>query len=73
MKIEDIQIGYYIKDIEDGDLYFFGIVTSVNPINYLLIAELCDGKLYPPTQTGIIPLQWSELEVFIDNKWHKVI
>lgn len=73
MKIEDIKVGDYIKDIEDGDCYFYGIVSSIHPINYVVLVDFWDGVFHPAKSLDAIPLQWSELEVFRNDKWHKVI
>ena len=38
-----IQIGDFIRDIEDGDCYYEGIVISINPVEYRITSVMWCG------------------------------
>ena len=62
-------IGDIIRDIEDGDCYYEGIVTELNPIKYKITNVLwCDEE--DDSMNGqISELKWWLLEKLIDGNW----
>ena len=39
-----MNVGDRIRDIEDGDCYFEGVIVSLNPIKYKIKKIIWDGK-----------------------------
>jgi hypothetical protein len=72
MTIFDIKVGDKIRDIEDGDCYFEGTVTSLNPLMYLFERELWCNEFKEIHNGDVKELQWYLLEVYIDDKWVKI-
>jgi hypothetical protein len=62
-------IGDIIRDIEDGDCFYEGIVVNVNPIKYKITKILWCNELDNSMNGEIIELKWWILEKLIDSKW----
>ncbi len=74
MRISELKIGDLIRDIEDGDCLFEGVIVSLNPIQYEVKRIIWDGckTKEDDFDEPIIGLQWYWLEVLRDGKFIKV-
>lgn len=64
-----INIGDAIRDIEDGDCFFEGIVLSLNPIKYKITNIFWGGEQDNSRNGEITELQWYILKVYKDSEW----
>lgn len=70
---DNLKIGDYIKDIEDGDFWFEGVVTEIvdeNTFFYKLekVYFMDDGYVEDDEEIGtIIPRRWYWLEIMLDE------
>ena len=62
-------IGDVIRDIEDGDCYYEGVVVSINPIQYKITKILWCNELDNSMDGKITELNWWILEKFDGLKW----
>jgi hypothetical protein len=62
-------IGEKIRDIEDGDCYYEGIVVSLNPIKYEITNIVWCGEIDDSMNGEIIELKWWILEIYKNNSW----
>jgi hypothetical protein len=67
-----IQIGDLIRDIEDSDCYFEGIVTSLNPIVYKITNIVWSREIDSSKNGEITFLKWWCIEVFKNSQWVKI-
>ena len=59
--MKEAKIGDKIRDIEDGDCYFEGVVTRVSPLQYLLNRIVWNGEEEPDSNLigqEITPRRW---------------
>ncbi len=68
----DLCLGDMIRDIEDGDCYYEGIVVSLNPIAYKVTQVLWCNELDNTMNGEILELQWYCLEKLHGNKWFRL-
>ena len=62
-------IGDIIRDVEDSDCFYEGIVVYVNPIKYKITKIIWCNELDNSMDGEIIELNWWILEKLIDSKW----
>jgi hypothetical protein len=62
-------IGDVIRDIEDGDCYYEGVVVSINPIQYKITKILWCNELDNSMDGEISELKWWRLEKLDGLKW----
>jgi hypothetical protein len=62
-------IGDVIRDIEDGDCYYEGVVVSINPIQYKITKILWCNELDNSMDGEISELKWWILEKLDGLKW----
>lgn len=68
--LKDYKVGDYIKDIEDGDFWFEGIITKIinnYHLEYKLQKVYFDGEYIDKEIGIIITRRWSWLEKLIDE------
>ena len=70
MKI-NIELGTKIRDIEDCDAYFEGVVVELNPLKYKITNIVWNGKIDTSMNGQIIRPKWWQIEIFINNTWVK--
>jgi hypothetical protein len=58
-----MNIGAKIRDIEDGDCYYEGVVVSLDPIMYRVTNILWSGEIDDSMNGLIIGLKWWQLEI----------
>jgi hypothetical protein len=59
----DMQIGDKIRDIEDGDAYFEGIIVNLIPLEYKITNIVWGGKVDTSMNGQIIQPRWWQLEL----------
>jgi hypothetical protein len=59
----DIEIGSIIRDIEDGDCYYEGIVVELIPIKYKITNIVWGGKIDTSMNGQVIELKWWQVEL----------
>ena len=62
-------IGDVIRDIEDGDCYYEGVVVSINPIQDKITKILWCNELDNSMDGEISELKWWRLEKLDGLKW----
>lgn len=67
--MHNLFIGDIIRDIEDGDCYYEGIVVSVNPLRYKITNTLWCNELDNSMNGEVLELKWWILEKFDGLKW----
>ena len=67
-----IEVGSRIRDIEDGDCYYEGVVVSINPIKYRIKSILWNDEYDDSMNNQVIKLRWWLLEIFKNGKWIKI-
>jgi hypothetical protein len=58
-----LEIGSKIRDIEDGDCYYEGVVVELNPIKYKITNIVWGGKVDTSMNCQIIQPRWWQLEL----------
>lgn len=62
-KENDLKIGDTIRDMEDNDCYYEGVVVSLNPLKYKIQRTVWDGEEGPDEMIGRITEQmWWYIE-----------
>ena len=64
-----IEIGDIIRDIEDGDCYYEGVVVELNPIKYKVTHVIWIGENDDSMNGNVTELQWWRLEKQENGKW----
>jgi hypothetical protein len=60
---EQFKIGDRIKDLEDEDCYYEGVVTQLNPLKYIVDKFVWHGKEWEDVVIGKeIELEWYYIE-----------
>lgn len=67
-----LQVGDIIRDVEDGDCYYEGIVVSTNPIQYEITNIVWSGEVESRSNGNVTKLRWWILEVLKDGKFIQV-
>ena len=67
-----MKIGDKIKDIEDGDCYYEGIIVELNPLRYKVTNVLWSNENDNSMNGEIIRLKWWQVELFKNNEWINV-
>jgi hypothetical protein len=67
-----IQEGTKIRDLEDGDCYFEGVVVELNPLKYEITNIVWGGEIDSTMNGQIIRPKWWQLEVYMNNEWVKI-
>ena len=60
--ILDLRIGDIIRDIEDGDCYYEGVVCELNPVKYEITAVVWNAQNDYSMNGIITELKWWILE-----------
>lgn len=71
----ELKQGDIIRDIEDGDCYYEGIVTVVfnnKPEIYMIQRIVWNGVEDKSEEGNFVSPQWWYLEVLIDGNWVKL-
>ena len=58
-----MEIGDKIRDIEDGDCYYEGIVVELIPIKYKITNIVWGGKVDTSMNGRVIELKWWQVEL----------
>jgi hypothetical protein len=64
-----MNIGDKIRDIEDGDCYYEGIVVELNPMKYKITNIIWDGQVDDSMNGQVIKQKWW----YIENEDGKMI
>jgi hypothetical protein len=67
-----LETGTKIRDIEDGDAYFEGVIVELNPLKYQITNIVWGGKIDASMNGQIIRPKWWQLEVYINNQWVRI-
>ena len=57
-----MKIGDKIRDIEDGDCYYEGIVVELNPMKYKITNIIWDGQVDDSMNGQVIKQKWWYIE-----------
>ena len=57
-----MEIGDKIRDIEDGDCYYEGIVVELNPMKYEITNIIWDGQVDDSMNGQVIKQKWWYIE-----------
>jgi len=63
-----MKIGDKIRDVEDGDCYYEGVIVELNPIKYKITNIVWSGEIDNSMNGNIIESRWWWLEVLKENK-----
>ena len=58
-----MKIGDKIRDIEDGDCYYEGVVVHIEPLRYKITNILWSGEVDDSMNGEVIELRWTWIEV----------
>ena len=65
-----IKVGDRIRDVEDSDCYFEGIVTALSPFSYLCDKVVWNGEEDNGDPVGCeVYKQWWVIQKHVDGKW----
>lgn len=64
----DIEIGSKIRDIEDGDCYFEGVVMELNPLKYKITNIVWGGEIDTSMNGQVIQPRWWQIELIKNEK-----
>jgi hypothetical protein len=67
-----LETGTKIRDIEDGDAYFQGVIVELNPLKYKITNVVWNGEIDTSMNGQIIRPKWWQLEVYINNEWIRI-
>tara|TARA_R110002074_G_scaffold233749_1_gene405410 strand:+ start:452 stop:658 length:207 start_codon:yes stop_codon:yes gene_type:complete len=67
-----MKIGDKIRDIEDGDCYYEGLVIGLNPLKYRIINILWCDEIDSSMNGEVTELRWWQVEVFKNDEWVNV-
>lgn len=59
----EINVGDRIRDIEDGDCYYEGIVVSLNPVKYKITSILWSNEIDNSMNGEVIESKWWFIKV----------
>lgn len=65
----ELNIGDIIRDVEDSDCYFEGVVVEINPVKYRITSSVWNGEIDNSANGLLSELKWWELEKLHNNKW----
>jgi len=65
----NLTIGDKIRDIEDGDCFYEGIVTGLNPVKYKITNILWNNEVDKSMNGQEIKLSWYIIQVYKNDKW----
>ena len=68
-----MEIGDKIRDIEDDDCYYEGIVVELKPLKYKVTNILWCGEIDSSMNGQFIELKWWQVEVFKNSEWVTII
>ena len=72
MQENNINIGDVIRDVEDGDCYYQGVVVSLNPIQYKITNVVWNGENDNYINGDVYELKWWKLQKLNNNKWEEI-
>ena len=64
-----MKIGDKIRDVEDGDCYYEGIVVQLDPVKYKITNIIWSNEVRPYQNGTVLELTWWYVEVLKDNAW----
>jgi hypothetical protein len=67
-----LETGTKIRDIEDGDAYFEGVIVELNPLKYKITNIVWGDRVDTSMNGQIIRPKWWQLEVYINNEWIRI-
>ena len=67
-----MKIGDKIRDIEDGDCYYEGVVVQLNPLKYKITTILWCDEVDNSMNGHVIGLKWWKVELYKNSKWVNV-
>ena len=65
----DLSIGDTIRDVEDGECYYEGVVVSTNPIKYKVTNIVWNGEIDTSHNGKIFFLHWWYVVVLKDGEF----
>jgi hypothetical protein len=67
-----MEIGDKIRDIEDGDCYYEGVIVGLKPLKYKVTNIIWCGEIFNSMNGQVIELKWWKVEVFKNDEWVNV-
>lgn len=59
-----MKIGDKIRDIEDGDCYYEGIIVQLNPLKYKITNIIWCNEIDNSMNGEIIQMKWWKMELY---------
>jgi|TARA_R110002167_G_scaffold152441_1_gene346427 hypothetical protein len=59
-----MKIGDKIRDIEDGDCYYEGIIVELNPLKYKITNIIWCNEIDNSMNGEIIQMKWWKMELY---------
>lgn len=67
-----LNVGDTIRDIEDGDCFYEGIVVSLNPLKYKVTNIVWCGDIDNSLNETIIEQKWWVIKVLINGEFVEI-
>ena len=64
-----MKTGDKIRDIEDSDCYYEGVVVQLNPLKYKITNILWNDEVDSSMNGQVIELKWWQVELYKNNEW----
>ena len=64
-----MKIGDKIRDVEDGDCYYEGIVTELNPLKYKITSIIWSDEADESMNGEVLALKWWLLKWYNGSEW----
>ena len=64
-----MKIGDKIRDVEDGDCYYEGIVTELNPLKYKITSIIWSDEADESMNGEVLELKWWLLKWYNGSEW----
>ena len=64
-----MKIGDKIRDIEDGDCYYEGIATELNPLRYKITNIIWSDEVDESMNGEVLELKWWILKWYNGSEW----
>ena len=71
-KLNKMEIGDKIRDIDDDDCYYEGIIVELKPLKYKITNILWCGEIDNSMNGQVMKLKWWQVEVFKNDEWVNV-
>lgn len=64
-----MKIGDKIRDVEDGDCYYEGVIVELNPVKYKISNVVWCGEVDDSMNGNVTELKWWKVELYKNSEW----